>query len=52
MVSLHDLSKALLPLAHLVACSNATLSMCTGSWEPGHRQYQHVQLLQMQPTEG
>lgn len=33
MVSLHDLFEALLPLAHLMACSNAALSMCMGSYE-------------------
>lgn len=33
MVSLHDLFEALLPLAHLMACSNAALSMCTCAYE-------------------
>lgn len=33
MVSLHDLFKALLPLPDLMACSNAALSMCMGSYE-------------------
>lgn len=32
-MSVHDLLEALVPLAHRMACLNAALGVCLGSWE-------------------